>query len=578
MQKVFSKIFVLFIYLIILFHLSACKDKVEVMELFTLTVNNGTGSGTYNQGRIISIAANPPGEGKQFDKWTGEVNSVADVSSRATTITIPSKSLEITATFKPIDFGEPIIVRINKNTKYQTMDGFGFFGGRDVWWGSSNASHFHSEAWLEKLVADFGLTLWRNELYPHLPPATGNTARQDANWDKQKSMVQALKAKADQYQVDIKIILTAWTPPGAFKWDSWGYTWPGDQNAKRGPGTSGDSWPERGDWAGVNERKAGSLNPNKYIEFAQWWIDGIKMYKDIGIDVYGISLQNEPAFKQFFNSCFYTTHWYAEMINAVVPKIKQAYPDVKIFGAEHMLINEGRESDWPWFYHKRLKDDPTAMQHMDILAVHGYVDGVNAGSGSELSKYWSNHYREFSQPANKKTWMTETSGYVDAWEGQGNKPGAIGLAIDIQTAILYGDLSGWVYWQGSNAKGIDEYSLMSDVTVGKKYHASKHFYRFIRPGAVRVASESHNQNITAAAFEHQENGTHTIVLINTHNTPKPVKIQMAGENIPSEYEIFVTSATKNCESEGKKSSGESILLPARSIVTLQAGGNVLGKK
>jgi hypothetical protein len=35
--------------------------------------------------------------------------------------------------------------------------------------------------------------------------------------------------------------------------------------------------------------------------------------------------------------------------------------------------------------------------------------------------------------------MTETSGYLDAWEGTSNKPGALSLAIDMQTALYFGD-------------------------------------------------------------------------------------------------------------------------------------------
>ncbi|AHM62810.1 fibronectin type III [Flammeovirgaceae bacterium 311] len=552
--------------LILLLLLSCCSKENEPESTFTLTVNGGSGSGKYASGSLVSIAANNPSQGEIFEKWIGDIPSGLDANEAATTFVMPARHIEITATYTTVS--DPIAITIDKATRFQTMDGFGFFGGRDVWWSSPNENHFYSEAWLEKIVADLGITIWRNELYPHNPPSGNNANRQDAHWEKQKPMVQALQAKADQHGVDLKIILTAWSAPGAFKWNATNYDWAGDQNAQRGPGEDGDYWPER---------DGGTLNPNKYQEYAQWWIEGIQMYKDAGVDVYAVSMQNEPAFWQTtFNSTFYTTHWYAEMINAVIPIIKAAHPEVKVFGSENMLSMEGKDINYPHFYHNTLKKDPTAMNYIDILAVHGYHDGVNASSGTELAKAWTNHKEQFSAPANKKAWMTETSGYVDSWEEADDTPGAFNLASDIQSALLFGDVSGWVFWQGSRLGRIDAYNLMDDLTVGKKYHASRNFYRFIRPGAVRVLAQSADEAISVSAFEHAQNGSHTIVLINSADTPGAVNISMSGSEAPENYEMFISSATKNSESAGTVPANQPIILPARAVVTLQAGGSVLG--
>lgn len=461
--------------------------------------------------------------------------------------------------------GTSVALSVNKNTTHQTIDGFGFFGARDVWWGSSDPAHFYSEAWLDMIVSDLGVSIWRNELYPHNPPTGNTTPNQDAHWDKQRPMVQALKSKADQYGVDMKVILSVWSPPGEFKWQS-SMTWAGDENATRGPSSDGDYY---------SEKNGGTLNPNKYNEFATWLSQGIQMYKDAGVNVYALSPQNEPMFAQSFNSCTYTTQWYVDMINAVIPKVNEQHPGLRIFGSENMLDMEGASHNYPYFYHNKLKTDPTALNYIDMLAVHGYLDGVSASSGSELAGYWTNHKREFSQPANKKAWMTETSGYEDAWEGGsgGSLPGALSLAIDMQTALYYGDLSAWVHWQGSElSRTIGPYVLMNDLTVGKKYYASKNFYRFIRPGAVRLATTSPDPDVSLTAYEHTANSTHTVVLINTATANKTINLAMTGSNLPTSFEMFVTSASKNCESVGNVSADGSITLPARSVVTLQAGG------
>lgn len=529
---------------------------------YSLTVSSGSGDGSYEQGEVVNISADAAPSGQEFDKWTGDIANVADEFSSSTTLTMPASAVSVTATYKDQQTGGGTSLTVNKNTTHQTIDGFGFFGARDVWWGSSDPAHFYSDAWLDLIVSDLGVSIWRNELYPHNPPTQNVTSNQDAHWDKQKPMVQALKAKADQYGVDMKFILTVWSPPGEFKWWS-EMAWAGDENALRGPSGDGDYW---------SEKNGGTLNPNKYDEYASWLNQGLQMYSDAGVNVHSISPQNEPSFAQSFNSCTYTTHWYADMINAVMPQVKTQHPGVKVFGSESMLETEGADHNYPYFYHSRLKSDPTALNHMDILAVHGYQDGVSASSGSELAKYWTNHKREFSDPANKKVWMTETSGYVDAWEGTSEKPGALSLAIDIQTGLYFGDLSGWVFWQGSGLGGINEYNLMSDMAVGKKYYASKNFYRFIRPGAVRLETSSPDTLISLTAYEHAANGTHTVILINTATTDKDISLAMTGSGLPSSFEMFVTSASTDCESLGNVSGSGTISLPARSVVTLQAGG------
>ena len=59
-----------------------------------------------------------------------------------------------------------------------------------------------------------------------------------------------------------------------------------------------------------------------------------------------------------------------------------------------------------------------------------------------------------------------------------------------------GNVAGWVWWQGSenpgSTGGVGEFALMNGLNKGKKYYVSKQFYRYIRPGAVRVGATSTN--------------------------------------------------------------------------------------
>jgi O-glycosyl hydrolase len=535
--------------------ISCGSDENKEPQKFNLTVNNGNGSGEYPAGQVITVSANPEPDGKEFAGWTGDADLLDDASQMIAKLTMPGRDAEITATYEDTELGDPVTLTLDKGVTYQTIDGFGFFGAHDVWWGG--AADMWNEDWGEKVITDLGITIWRNEYYP---PATANSA-QDADWDKQKPVVEGLKAIADAHGVDLKFVFTVWSPPEDLKWQS-SFTWPGDENATRSDGS-------------VSTKNGGTLNPDKYNEFADWLKEGIQLYEDAGIQLYAFSPQNEPMFTQTFNSCTYTFQWYNDMLKAVVPLIKADYPDVKIFGSENMLDMEGADINWPWFYHSNLKADQDASDQIDILAVHGYNDGVAPTSGSGLAERWTNHREQFSDPMQKVTWMTETSGYADAWLGSGDIPGALNLGQDIHAGLYYGNISGWIWWQGSELGSIGDYNLMNGTTVGKKYYVSKHFYRYIRPGAVRFKAESSDtENVFVTAYRHDANDTHTLVIINSGTSVK--QISVAGDDLPDSFEMYrTTGEDDNCTHIGTVEAGDTFVLPAESIVTLQAGGDPL---
>jgi glucuronoarabinoxylan endo-1,4-beta-xylanase len=441
-------------------------------------------------------------------------------------------------------------VTINKSVRNQTIDGFGFFGAQDVWW--SGAASLWSDAWGDQVIGDLGTTIWRNE---HYPPSD-NLNQQDASWGKQLPVVRGLKRKADQYGVDLKFIFTVWSPPASMK-----------VRVTNNTREIGVPHP-------FGTKQGGALDPTKYGEFAAWMGSGIDQYRAEGIEPYAVSPQNEPFFVQGFNSCWYKQEWYPQMLIGAMSILKANYPNVKVFGSEGMLEMEAADHNWQWFYHKQILDNAQARANVDILAVHGYSDGVAPTSGSTLGHLWQSHKTRFADPMNKKQWMTETSGYLDAWLGSADKPGAFALGLDIMSALNNGNVAGWVWWQGSenpgSTGGVGEFALMNGLVKGKKYHVSKQFYRYVRPGAVRVAATSANASVFVSAYEHAGAGTHTLVLANTSASAQTVTVGGAG--LPGTFAIIRTSAGENAVGAGDYATGTALTLPARSITTLQAGG------
>jgi len=80
---------------------------------YTLTVNGGTGSGSYSAGQTVMISATVPSD-KVFDKWTGDVDNVANVNAAATTITVNGNTT-VAATFKDIPTAQYALI-VNNGT------------------------------------------------------------------------------------------------------------------------------------------------------------------------------------------------------------------------------------------------------------------------------------------------------------------------------------------------------------------------------------------------------------------------------------------------------------------------------
>jgi len=69
-----------------------------------LTVNNGSGGGSYLSGDTVPIAANLPGPGKIFAGWVATTGNpvIADADSASTTVTLPATDVTITATYRDV--------------------------------------------------------------------------------------------------------------------------------------------------------------------------------------------------------------------------------------------------------------------------------------------------------------------------------------------------------------------------------------------------------------------------------------------------------------------------------------------
>jgi hypothetical protein len=72
---------------------------------YDLTVNSGSGDGSYDEDQVVNISADAAPSGMFFDNWKGDTDGIADVNDPTTTVTMPASSVEVTATYTWVEDG-----------------------------------------------------------------------------------------------------------------------------------------------------------------------------------------------------------------------------------------------------------------------------------------------------------------------------------------------------------------------------------------------------------------------------------------------------------------------------------------
>ncbi len=77
-------------------------------QYYMLTVISGSSGNSYTNGQQITIVANALA-GRTFDRWTGSIQYVANITSATTTVTMPAQAITVTATYKTIYYALTVI-------------------------------------------------------------------------------------------------------------------------------------------------------------------------------------------------------------------------------------------------------------------------------------------------------------------------------------------------------------------------------------------------------------------------------------------------------------------------------------
>ncbi|MBD3241895.1 MAG: hypothetical protein GF331_15000 [Chitinivibrionales bacterium] len=439
----------------------------------------------------------------------------------------------------------PAAVSIDESVRYQTIEGLGAFMDVAPW--KEKQGPFFIDVDLEAqgiydtLVSELGATFMRFDFVGHsgddFLPSPGNYNH--AALSPRLHLMRKLLDAAARQREPLEFFASIFSPPGWMK--DGGVTACG---VEASPSLSETTC---------------KLSIGMEDEFAEYLAEFATTIGDsTDLPLYALSIQNEPAFSEPYASCVYDGPRYRDVLKVVGSHFRGNGLNTRFFGAEHM--------SWafPSGFEQAVRNDAEALGYMHAWAVHGYTDGVETDTGAYSG----------STPTDKPLWMTETQG--DAYGvGMTDWSGAMTLAGNLLSYLRDARITGWTWGSVQHVCGAAGCEETSDNSIGllingtptDKYYVSRHFFRFIRPGARQIASSCDDNELDVVAFRHAENDCWTVVLRNSAGGAKTVDLSGAG--IPGEWTMEVSTASTKRAQSTVGSSGISI--PGTSVVTLVSG-------
>jgi glucosylceramidase len=268
----------------------------------------------------------------------------------------------------------------------------------------------------------------------------------------------------------------------------------------------------------------GKLKPEFYDAWARYYVKFINAYAQVGVPIWGVTVQNEPMAVQPWESCLYTAEEERDFVkNYLGPTLARGgLKDKKILIWDHnRSIMYGRA--------EVVLDDPEAARYVWGVAFHWYV-----------GDYFENVKRVHE--AFPKTHLLFTEGC--------NAPFSPARIGEWQWGEVYGismindfnnGAEGWTDWnvlldQKGGPNHVHNYCFApihantetGALTYMSSYYYLGHFSKFVRPGARRIISSSTDDDLLTTAFLNKD-GTIAVIVMNTSDTEQPFYLQIGKE-------------------------------------------------
>ncbi len=262
--------------------------------------------------------------------------------------------------------------------------------------------------------------------------------------------------------------------------------------------------------------KGGKLLPEFYQAWANYYVKFINAYEKEGVPIWGLTIQNEPMAVQKWESCIYTAEEERDFLkNYLGPTLEQNnMADKKIIVWDH-------NRDLISYRANTILEDPEARKYVWGIGFHWYETWTGADPKWENIEYLNKAFPDknllFTEGCNEKFDENDYQRWSNA-ERYGES-----MINDFNNGTV-----GWTDWNillnqngGPNHVGnycfapIHADTRTNELIYTPSYFYIGHFSKFIRPGAVNVATTTSRSTILATSFLNKNGRMITVILNKT---------------------------------------------------------------
>lgn len=390
-------------------------------------------------------------------------------------------------------------VVVNTGKEYQTIDGFG--GMNHPEWTGSDLTDAQRQKAFGNGKDELGFTILRIFVNPN-----------SNQWNK------AVPTAKFASQHGVKVFASPWEPPSNLA---------------------------------ESDRNGGKLHLPKsnYTAYAQHLNNFGNYMKNQGVDLYAISVQNEPDFASEW------TRWSTDETTDFLANYADKITSTRVMSPESFQYAPETASwvkDGGKKYYTKILNNQKAFANCDLFGTHFY--------GTQRA------WMDFPALENcgKPIWMTEvyvpnSSSDADTW------PEALDVAENIHNGMTVGNMSAYVWWYIRRSYG----PMKENGNISKRGYMMAQYSKFVRPGDVRIdATEQPTQNVFVSAYKNDSDQV-TIVAVNKTTSEYNQSFSMgSGESISGVTRYRSSGSENLAKSEiSFNGTGFAAQLPAQSVST-----------
>ena len=305
-------------------------------------------------------------------------------------------------------------------------------------------------------------------------------------------------------------------------------------------------------WMKDNEKwVGGKLLPEYRDSWALFFSKYIRAYKEEGIDIWGVTVENEPLGNGGnWESMIFTPEEMVDFVhNYLGPKLEAEGQQVKILAYDQ---NRGQElQDWARVIYK----DDASSKYFDGFAIHWY--------GSTID--WFPESLNFTHNLAPEKYLIQTEACIDAevphwqddawyWSEEATDWGYDWAPADQKKlhpkyvpvyryardiiGCMNNWVDGWIDWnmvldRQGGPNWFKNWCIAPVIVDPEKdevyftplYYVMTHFSKYIRPGAVRIGFKNPDPALMITAAQNPD-GTIAVVVLNTGTSSKKIKLSL----------------------------------------------------